>query len=60
MTVTLRGQGADRTVIDAAGIDRALEAINAGTVLIENLTIENGVAGTNSAGVCSPYAPAVP
>ncbi len=48
--VTLRGQGADRTVIDAAGIDRAVEAINAGTVLIENLTIENGVAGANTPG----------
>ncbi len=49
-SITIRGQGADRTVIDAAGIDRAFEAINAGTSLIEDLTIENGVAGANTPG----------
>jgi len=49
-SITVRGQGADRTIIDAGGIDRAFEAINAGTVVIENLTIENGVAGANTPG----------
>lgn len=52
-SVTVRGQGPDRTIIDAGGIDRAFEAINAGTVLIENLTIENGVAGVNTPGYFS-------
>jgi large repetitive protein len=48
--VTIRGQGPDRTVIDAGGIDRAFEAIHAGAVTIRDLTIENGVAGANTPG----------
>ena len=54
-STTIRGQGADRTIIDAGGIDRAFEAINAGTVVIEHLTIENGVAGANTPGYFSMY-----
>jgi CSLREA domain-containing protein len=49
-SITVAGQGADRTIIDAGGIDRAFEAIFAGTVLIKDLTIENGVAGANTPG----------
>jgi len=33
--ITSAWPSADRTVVDAAGLDRAIEAINAGTVLIE-------------------------
>lgn len=54
-STTIRGQGADRTIIDAGGIDRAFEAINAGTVVLEHLTIENGVAGANTPGYFSMF-----
>ena len=53
--ITIRGQGPDRTVIDAAGIDRAFEAIFAGAVTIKDLTIENGVAGANTPGYFAAY-----
>lgn len=48
--VTILGQGPDRTIIDAGGVDRVFEAIFAGDVLIKDLTLQNGVAGANTPG----------
>lgn len=42
-TLTIRGEGADKTIIDARGIDRVLDLPTWGTSLtLENLTLTNG------------------
>lgn len=46
--VTFRGAGAGATVLDGGGIDRYFEISNS-TVVIEDLTIQNGAADANSA-----------
>ncbi|MDT8386327.1 MAG: hypothetical protein RQ736_02350 [Thiogranum sp.] len=49
-TLTINGINATSTIIDAGGIDRAFELINAGPVTMSRLTIQNGIAGRNTPG----------
>ncbi len=45
--VTITGAGAGSTTIDANGLDRIFEVIDAGNVSISGVTLQNGVAGQN-------------
>jgi uncharacterized repeat protein (TIGR01451 family)/CSLREA domain-containing protein len=49
-SLTITGAGAANTVIDANGLDRVFEVINAGNVTISGVTLQNGVAGQNQNG----------
>lgn len=48
--LTITGAGADTTVIDANGLDRIFEVINAGDVSVSGVTLQNGIAGQNQSG----------
>jgi len=49
--LTITGAGADVTIIDAAGIDRAFDILsNAGIINISGVTITNGDAGNDGGG----------
>lgn len=48
--LTINGAGANTTFIDANGLDRIFEVINAGNVTVSGVTLQNGVAGQNQTG----------
>lgn len=54
--VTITGAGAATTVIDANGLDRVFEIVNAGDVTISGVSLQNGVAGQNAQGYFVNYA----
>lgn len=53
--VTITGAGAANTVIDANGLDRVFEIVNADSVTISGVTLQNGIAGQNTQGYFVNY-----
>lgn len=53
--LTITGAGAATTIIDANGLDRVFEIVNAGDVTISGVTLQNGVAGQNTQGYFVNY-----
>ena len=48
--VTLVGNGADQTIVDAAGLDRVLDVLAGGSLALDGITIQDGDAGTENGG----------
>lgn len=55
-SVTIQGVDPASTIIDGAGIDRIFEIILAGNVSISQLTVQNGLAGSNTPGYFVDFA----
>lgn len=54
--VTIRGAGAEATVVDAAGLGSALEVLERGAVEVEGLTLRGGLAEVGGGASCADAA----